>query len=147
LNGYKVLWDKKILHQDLKPENILIKNGKYKITDFGYSIFYEGIKLDGERRGTIPYMPFEKFTVLDYTANTKSDIFSLGVIFFKMLTGKHPYVPNGFIDWKDYVYQLRKNKLSVSSDFKLTLSMTMQQFYDLVLRMIAKNEKDRIDFA
>ncbi len=40
LSGYEVLWKMKILHQDLKPENILVKNGSYKITDFGFSIFY-----------------------------------------------------------------------------------------------------------
>jgi serine/threonine protein kinase len=35
MNGYMVLFDRKILHQDLKPDNILIKNGTYKIADFG----------------------------------------------------------------------------------------------------------------
>lgn len=39
-NGYKVLWNSKILHHDLKLENVLIKDGKYKLTDFGFSIFY-----------------------------------------------------------------------------------------------------------
>jgi serine/threonine protein kinase len=40
MNGYKVLWDAKILHHDLKLENVLIKDGKYKLSDFGFSIFY-----------------------------------------------------------------------------------------------------------
>jgi serine/threonine protein kinase len=44
MNGYKVLWNAKILHQDLKLENVLIKDGRYKLTDFGFSIFYEGVK-------------------------------------------------------------------------------------------------------
>lgn len=60
--GYKVLWNEKILHQDLKPENILIKEGKYKLTDFGFSIFHEGHKYGNIREGTLPYMPLEKLT-------------------------------------------------------------------------------------
>ena len=40
MNGYRVLYDAKILHEDLKLENVLIKDGLYKITDFGFSIFY-----------------------------------------------------------------------------------------------------------
>ena len=62
MKGYKVLWDAKILHQDLKPENILIKNGRYKLTDFGFSIFHEGYKYGNIREGTLPYMPLEKLT-------------------------------------------------------------------------------------
>lgn len=38
LNGYRVLWENKIVHQDLKLANVLIKNGVLKITDFGFSI-------------------------------------------------------------------------------------------------------------
>lgn len=44
MSGYRVLYDAKILHQDLKPENVLMKNGQLKLTDFGFSIFYEGFK-------------------------------------------------------------------------------------------------------
>lgn len=57
LNGYKVLWAAKIIHQDLKPENILIKEKTLKITDFGFSILYEGYKHTNIREGTLPYMP------------------------------------------------------------------------------------------
>jgi serine/threonine protein kinase len=49
IKGYKVLYDKKILHQDLKPENVLIDNGLYKLADFGLSIFYEGYKYTNKR--------------------------------------------------------------------------------------------------
>lgn len=40
INGYQVLYDAKILHQDIKPQNVLIKEGIYKLADFGLSIFY-----------------------------------------------------------------------------------------------------------
>lgn len=49
MKGYKVLFDRKILHQDIKPDNILIKKNTYKITDFGFSITMDGYKY-GEAR-------------------------------------------------------------------------------------------------
>lgn len=49
VKGYKILFDKKILHQDLKPENVLIDRGVYKLADFGLSIFYEGYKFTNRR--------------------------------------------------------------------------------------------------
>lgn len=57
MNGYRVLWEAKILHQDLKPENVLVKDNKLKLADFGFSIFYEGVKHGSVRVGTLPYMP------------------------------------------------------------------------------------------
>lgn len=49
-----------------------------------------------QRQGTFPYMPLEKLTVANYLASTKSDVYALGVIFFKMITGRHPYVLTQF---------------------------------------------------
>jgi aurora kinase len=62
MKGYRVLWERKILHQDLKPENVLIKENKLKLTDFGFSILYEGHKYSNVREGTVHYMPLEKLT-------------------------------------------------------------------------------------
>lgn len=62
MEGYRVLWNAKILHQDLKPENILINQGKFKLTDFGFSIFHQGYKYGNIREGTLPYMSIEKLT-------------------------------------------------------------------------------------
>jgi serine/threonine-protein kinase ULK/ATG1 len=56
MNGYKVLFDKKILHQDIKPENILIRKNIFKLADFGLSIFYEGYDFGDSREGTLSYI-------------------------------------------------------------------------------------------
>ncbi len=58
IKGYKVLYDAKVLHEDLKPENILIRDGVYKIADFGLAIFSENYKYTSKRRGTLYYMAF-----------------------------------------------------------------------------------------
>ena len=56
MSGYKVLYDKKIMHQDIKPENILIRKGVFKLADFGLSLFYEGHDFGDCREGTLSYI-------------------------------------------------------------------------------------------
>ena len=60
MNGYKTLYDKKILHQDIKPDNILIRKGVYKLADFGLSLFYENHDFGRTREGTLRYIAPEK---------------------------------------------------------------------------------------
>ena len=63
-----------------------------------------------------------------------------------MLTGKHPYLLKKIIDYKDYITQLRLNQLNLPPYFKSKISIPMQQLFDLILKMVSKEEKDRIDF-
>ena len=146
MSGYKVLYDAKILHQDLKPENVLIKNGKMKLTDFGFSIFYEGFKYGQIREGTLPYMPIEKLTQKDYYANTKSDVYSMGVILFRIITGHHPYVISRGKEYRAYLKELRANPLYLKPSFSNKFSIKFEHFFDLVLSMVAKHEIARVDF-
>jgi serine/threonine protein kinase len=80
-----------IVHRDIKPENImLLKDGQVKVTDFGIARFVEGSKTrTGIIKGTPYYMSPEQ------TKGKKiagpSDIFSLGVVFYQMLTGTLPF--------------------------------------------------------
>lgn len=84
-----------MLHQDLRPENIMIDNtGTVKIIDFG-ATKVAGVDeistpiTQTERLGTAQYSAPEYF--LGETGTTQSDLFSLGVITYQMLTGKLPY--------------------------------------------------------
>jgi serine/threonine protein kinase len=84
-----------MLHQDLRPDNIMIDHaGTVKIIDFG-STRVSGIADDPpfggpeEILGTLQYTAPEYFT--GNAASTASDIFSLGVIAYQMLTGRLPY--------------------------------------------------------
>lgn len=63
-----------------------------------------------------------------------------------MLTGKHPYLLKKIIDYKDYIDQMRVNQLNLPSYFKSKISIPMQQLFDIILKMVSKEEKDRIDF-
>jgi serine/threonine protein kinase len=82
-----------IVHRDLKPSNILIdKDGDARIMDFGIarSIAGEGITDKGMIIGTPEYMSPEQVEGKDIDQRT--DIYSLGVILYEMVTGKIPFV-------------------------------------------------------
>ncbi len=93
--GMRAFHRKEMVHQDLRPENIMIdKTGTVKIIDFG-SVRISGVMeaapaLDrAEILGTHQYTAPEVF--LGYLGTERSDLFSLGVIAYEMLTGKLPF--------------------------------------------------------
>lgn len=81
-----------IVHGDIKPSNILLdQQGRVKIVDFGLSFtLASGKKMKGERLpgGTLQFMSPEQ--LLNEDVDSRSDIYSLGVTFFFMLTGQGP---------------------------------------------------------
>jgi len=81
-----------IVHRDIKPQNVLIdEEGSAKVTDFGIarSLDEEGLTADGRVLGTTDYVSPEQ--ALGHDVNPQSDIYSLGVVLFEMLTGDVPF--------------------------------------------------------
>src|SRR4051812_13110851 len=81
-----------IVHRDIKPQNVLIdEEGMAKVTDFGIarSLDEEGLTADGRVLGTTDYVSPEQ--ALGHAVNGQSDIYSLGVVLWEMLTGDVPF--------------------------------------------------------
>ncbi|MCY7346832.1 MAG: serine/threonine-protein kinase, partial [Pyrinomonadaceae bacterium] len=90
LTGLENLHEKGFVHRDLKPDNILIMNGKYCLADFGISREIKTHSKATGTAGTMEYMPPEAFTKTP-SVTPQTDIWAVGVILQKLLTGELPY--------------------------------------------------------
>jgi eukaryotic-like serine/threonine-protein kinase len=95
IGGLRAFHRMEMLHRDLKPENIMLNSeGEIKIIDFG------SVKIAGVQEISAPVERLELLGTKNYTApeyllgmqgSNRSDIFSLGVLVYQMLTGEFPY--------------------------------------------------------
>ncbi len=82
-----------VLHLDIKPENVLLDSeGGSRLTDFGLAVDLERARTLLSVRGTLPYMAPEMFRD-PRTINFRTDLYSVGVMLFEMLTGELPFRP------------------------------------------------------
>jgi serine/threonine-protein kinase len=84
--------DCQIVHRDVKPQNVLIdEEGTAKVTDFGIArtLHQEGLTADGRVLGTTDYVSPEQ--ALGEPVSGQSDLYSLGIVLFEMLTGDVPF--------------------------------------------------------
>jgi Serine/threonine protein kinase len=91
LNGIKYAHLKGIIHRDVKPSNFILTTVAVKITDFGIARIMDdmGLKTPGGVVGTPKYMSPEQ--ILGEKTDHRTDIYSLGVAFYEMLTGRVPF--------------------------------------------------------
>ena len=80
----------KVIHGDVKPANILVtKDGQVKLGDFGIARFATQVSTSGSLMGTPAYLSPEQ--IQGQTQDTRSDLFSLGIILYQMTTGVRPF--------------------------------------------------------
>ena len=83
--------EKGIIHRDIKPQNIMVSNGSVKVTDFGLVQIAEASRITSihEIVGTLHYMSPQQATGMEI--DERSDLFSLGVVLYQLLTGTLPF--------------------------------------------------------
>ena len=82
-----------LVHRDVKPQNVLIDmEGRAKVTDFGIARSMEahGLTATGRVLGTTDYVSPEQ--ALGHPVTEQSDIYSLGIVLYEMLTGEVPFL-------------------------------------------------------
>jgi serine/threonine-protein kinase len=87
-----------VIHRDVKPDNVhLLPDGRIKLTDFGIArlMFEASLTADGQVFGTPSYMSPEQ--VAGKSLDPRSDLFSLGVMLYEMVTGRKPFTGDSVI--------------------------------------------------
>lgn len=88
--GIQAAHAKNIIHRDIKPQNIIISNdGKVKVTDFGIARAVSEHTIHSDVMGSVHYASPEQARN-GYVSN-RSDIYSLGIVMYEMVTGRVPY--------------------------------------------------------
>ena len=126
-----------VIHRDIKPANILVdENGHAKIADFGIAKLNQtNLTLHGQVLGSPAYMAPEQLG--DGDVDSRSDLFSLGVILYYMLTGHRPFQGNSTTT---VCFKLVNHEPLPVSSFQANLSPELD---NIVLRAMAKNPAQR----
>ncbi len=136
--------DKGIIHRDLKPSNLMItRDGVLKLTDFGIAKDTDVTALTGANStiGTAAYMSPEQCRG-DRNLTNKSDLYSLGVVFFELLTGRKPFVAETTVEM--FLKHVNERAPRIG---KLVNELP-PKFESLILQLLEKDKENRpIDAA
>ena len=132
-----------IVHRDVKPANLLIEaSGRVKLTDFGVARIQdsgEATRTRGTMVGTLKYMSPEQ--VLGLPVDSRSDLFSAGVVLFQLLTGVRPF--DGTSDY-EVIQKIVDHPAPAPSNHNGALPETIDA---VIFQALAKSRDDRFATA
>lgn len=129
-----------IIHRDIKPQNVLIlEDGRVKITDFGIAMALNNNELTQTNSvmGSVHYLPPEQASGSGSTI--KSDIYSLGILMYELLTGKVPFRGENAVE-----IAIKHMKDPIPSVCSKNPSIP-QSVENIILKSCAKNPKNRYE--
>lgn len=132
--------DSYIIHRDIKPQNVMIlEDGRVKIMDFGIAMALNSNELTQTNSvmGSVHYLPPEQANGKGSTM--KSDIYSLGILMFELLTGKLPFKGDNAVE-----IAIKQMKEPIPSVCKINPNIP-QSIENIILKACAKNPKNRYD--
>jgi serine/threonine protein kinase len=137
VSALKYLISNSIIHRDLKPHNILVTdNYELKISDFGFARYFEKNTLVDTLCGSPMYMAPEIMKNKNYTI--KSDLWSVGIIMFEMLTGNPPFKVKTVYN---LIKSIDQNQIMLPQNIKIS-----EECNDLLFKLLVKEPDDRIDW-
>lgn len=134
--------DSYIIHRDLKPQNVMIRDdGQIKITDFGIAMALNSTQLTQTNSvmGSVHYLPPEQASGKGCTI--KSDIYSMGIIFYELLSGSLPFRGDNAVEIA--LKHMRDPLPSLMEDN----SAIPQSIENIIMKATAKNPKNRYEDA
>ena len=138
-NALQHAHDNGVVHRDIKLSNLMVtKQGVLKLTDFGIAKDLDGTLLTGANCaiGTAAYMSPEQCRG-ESTITGKSDLYSLGVVLFELLTGKRPFRGNNAVELFLHHVQTKPERPS-------RINFEIPKFLDtLILHLLEKDPDDR----
>ncbi len=138
-NALQHAHDNGVVHRDVKLSNLMVtKQGVLKLTDFGIAKDLDGTLLTGANCaiGTAAYMSPEQCRG-ENTVTGKSDLYSLGVVLFELLTGKRPFRGNNAVELFLHHMQSKPERPS-------RINLEIPKFLDtLILHLLEKDPDDR----
>lgn len=135
--------DRGVIHKDINPRNFLLNpdSGEFRIIDFGLASFLHGQKQEaihpGLLEGTFPYMSPEQTGRMNRGIDYRTDYYSLGVTFYEILAGRHPFHADDAIGW------VHCHIARTAPSIRAQRADVPQVIENIILKLMSKKAEDR----